>query len=127
MSALEKETIYRARLDEMFVILTEELKGLGIHNPQNPSDWIAVPEGVDAEEPDPNLSADVVESWNERASLVATLEKKYNEILKARDRLATHTFGVCEVCGNEIEEKRLDANPVSRTCIAHLEDEGRLP
>lgn len=117
---------YKARLEKMLAEITEELKSVGIHNPQNPSDWIAVPQDLDTEEPDDNLAADAVEAWNERAGLVATLESRYNGIIGALARVESGTFGNCEVCGNPIEEKRLNANPISRTCIAHIEEESQL-
>lgn len=117
---------YKTRLEEMLETITEELKSVGIHNPENPSDWIAVPQDLDVEEPDDNLSADAVEAWNERTALVATLESRYNGIIGALARIKNNTFGNCEVCNNPIEEKRLEANPIARTCIAHIEEEGRL-
>ncbi len=117
---------YKEVLEQKLVEITEELKAVGIHNPQNPSDWIAVPEELDAEEPDENLSADAVEAWNERTALVATLEKDYNGIISALARIEKDAFGTCEICGKQIEEKRLDANPISRTCIEHRENENTL-
>ena len=117
---------YKTRLEEMLLAITEELQSIGVHDPKNPSDWIAVPADLDAEEPDLNLAADAVESWNERTALVATLEPQYNGIMNALARIESKTFGICEVCKNPIEEKRLNANPISRTCIAHLEEESSL-
>ncbi len=114
---------YKSRLEDMLVQITDELKTVGIHNPQNPSDWIAIPENLDAEEPDTNVSADSIEEWNERNALVATFERKYNGILSALLRMEKNTFGICEVCGAHIEEKRLEVNPIARTCMAHLNDE----
>lgn len=117
---------HRGELEKMLKEITTELSGVGIHNPQNPSDWVAVPEGLDAEEPDENLSADSVESWNERRALVATLESRYNSIVAALARIDGGTFGTCEVCKKPIEEERLSANPASRTCIEHREEESNL-
>lgn len=113
---------YKARLLTMLEEITKELQSIGIHNPENPSDWIAVPEDLDAEEPDENLSADSVEAWNERTALVATLEPQYNNIKAALDRIDHGTFGNCEICKAPIEEKRLNANPVSRTCTLHMDE-----
>ena len=100
---------YKVRLEEMLIQITEELTPLGIHDPKNPSDWVAIPVDLDAEEPDLNLAADAVELWNERTALVATLESRYNGITAALARIEGGTFGICEVCGNGIEEKRLNA------------------
>ncbi len=118
--------IYKVRLEEMLGEITEELKTVGIHNPENESDWIAVPADLDAEEPDLNLAADNVEAWNERSALVATFEARYNSVRNALARIEAGTFGVCEVCGKAIEEARLNASPSARTCMEHLEDEGTL-
>ncbi len=119
-------TPYRVRLDTMLEEITKELQSVGIHNPENASDWVAVPADLDTEEPDENLAADAVESWNERSALVGTLETQYNGIMHARTRLEAGTFGTCEICNAPIEEKRLNANPIARTCILHLEDEATL-
>lgn len=117
---------YKIQLEEMLKKITSELQSIGIHNPENPSDWIAVPVDLDAEEPDLNLAADNVEAWNERTALVATLEPQYNGIIHALARIESGTFGTCEVCKNPIEEKRLSANPIARTCIMHREEESTL-
>lgn len=42
------------------------------------------------------------------------LLKKIDEALA---RLASHTYGICESCGNEIPYKRLKARPVTTLCI----------
>ncbi len=39
---------------------------------------------------------------------------KVNEAL---ERIEDGTFGICEVCGGEIGEKRLEARPVTTLCI----------
>ena len=70
-------------LEKQLEDLISELKSVGIHNPENPADWIAVPEGVDANQSDTDLLADVVEEWDERAALVATLERQYNDVTRA--------------------------------------------
>ncbi|MFZ2253166.1 MAG: TraR/DksA C4-type zinc finger protein [Minisyncoccia bacterium] len=117
---------YKVRLGEMLETITLDLKAVGIHNPQNASDWVAVPGELDTEEPDVNLAADAVEEWNERTALVATLEREYNNIVSALARIESNTFGNCEVCGEAIEENRLNANPTARTCIAHLEENSHI-
>jgi DnaK suppressor protein len=120
-------TDYTTKLEVMLTKLTEELAAVGIHDPKNPADWIAVPEGVDANQSDSDLLADVVEEWDERAGLVATLERRYNDITRALDKIKAGTFGACEICGAPVESDRLDANPSARTCKVHMNDEETLP
>ena len=117
---------YTDRLEALLLVITGELKAIGIHNPENTNDWLAVPDDLDAEEPDQNLLADAIEGWNERNALVATLEPRYNSIVAALERIKNGTFGICEICKKEIEEKRLEANPAARTCTEHIEEESSL-
>ncbi len=112
---------YRTRLEEMLRLITEELKTVGIHNPENPSDWVAKTEPNDTDDADENLTADHIEDWNERVALVAELEARYNNIVAALERTKNGSFGTCEICGETIESERLDVNPAARTCIAHRE------
>lgn len=120
-------TEYKAQLESMRNELIKELEDVGIHNPENPADWIAVPEDVDANEPDSNIVADVVEEWDERQALVATLERRYNDIVRALGKIEKNDFGTCEICNASIESDRLSANPAARTCKEHMNDEGTLP
>ncbi len=43
--------------------------------------------------------------------------KLLKEIDNAIDKIDSGTYGICEECEEEINEKRLDANPVARYCI----------
>ena len=114
-----EHTAYKARLDDMLQVLIEELKTVGVHNPDNAADWVAKTERDDTDDADDNLTADHFEDLNERTAIVADLETRYNNITGALARIASNTFGVCEVCSAPIETERLDANPAARTCIEH--------
>jgi len=43
--------------------------------------------------------------------------KLTGKIREALDRIEDGTYGICEVCGNEISERRLMARPVTTLCI----------
>lgn len=47
------------------------------------------------------------------------------KIVDALGRIHTGTFGICEDCGNEIENNRLLARPMTTLCIACKEEEER--
>lgn len=119
--------MYKDRLIELRHELTRELKSIGIHDPETPENWIAIPEGVDVGEADENVGADRVEEWDERVSTLALLETRWNNVNRAIKKIEAGTYGICEISGEEIEEARLDANPAARTCIAHKEEEIDLP
>lgn len=118
---------YKNRLEIMLAELTEELQTLGIHNPEVPEDWQAIPADVETAEADPNVGADRVEDWEERRATLAELETRYNNLRLALKKIEDGTFGVCELGGEEIEADRLDANPAARTCKAHINNEADLP
>jgi DnaK suppressor protein len=40
-----------------------------------------------------------------------------NKIREALERIEEGTFGICEMCGDEISEARLKARPVTTLCI----------
>lgn len=117
---------HKKALEELLKTVTEELQSVGIHNPENESDWVAIPpEGSD--EPDMNDVADNAEEWEERASTLALLETRWNNVRRALRKIDTDSFGICEVCGEPIEEERLAANSAARTCITDMEEETTLP
>lgn len=106
--------------------LTDELSSIAVHN-EDTDDWEAVPNGAESSEPDMNDEADVVEEWNERRATTAVLEVDYRNTKRALAKIANGTFGTCEISGEPIEENRLRVNPLARTCIAHMNEEGTLP
>ncbi|MBO9520675.1 MAG: TraR/DksA C4-type zinc finger protein [Nocardioidaceae bacterium] len=56
----------------------------------------------------------------ERSQLGAVVEQVRRHLVEveaALDRLAHGSYGICETCGAEIGEGRLEARPVARTCI----------
>lgn len=116
----------KERLAAELAQVAEELKTLGVHDPHNPKDWLATPEPDDME-PDPNDAADRVEEWDERAAILAPLERQYNDITHALQKIDAGTYGICEIGNEEIEQDRLQANPSARTCKAHMNEEATLP
>lgn len=117
---------YKEMLSGELAVITNDLKDLGVHNPENPEDWVATPVGTETGEADENVSADHAEELEERTATLADLELRYNTTLRALRKIEGGTFGMCEVCEKEIESARLDANTAARTCITHREDEANL-
>lgn len=117
---------HKSALETMKNKVAEELKTLGIHNPDNESDWIAAPP-EDTGEADPNNVADSAEEWGEKTATLALLETQWNDIRRALAKIQAGTYGICEISGGPIEEARLLANPAARTSIAYKDDEKTLP
>lgn len=113
-------TKYRTRLEEEKARLEGELETVGRRNPSNPEDWepIAVnPELV----PDPNDRADQMTEYRGNAAILTDLENRYNEVKGALTRMDEGSYGTCRICGKDIEEARLDADPSADTCKEHIE------
>lgn len=69
---------------------------------------------------EPNEAADKIEELDERSEEVTTLSARLVDVRRALQSFDEGAYGVCEVCGKEIEEARLEANPAARTCTEHM-------
>lgn len=116
----------QTHLSEKLAILVAELKTIAVHN-EHTDDWVAVPDTSDQSLADANSEADTTEEWNERRATLASLETEYRDVTRAISKISTHTYGICELCGEEVEPDRLAAKLTARTCIAHKDEESQLP
>lgn len=110
---------YKIKLEKELKLVEGEMKGIARKNPSNPTDWEAVETEVDSDHADVNDVADNMESYEENHAILAKLEIQYNDIKDALKRIADGTYGKCSVCGEEIPEARLEANPSAKDCIKH--------
>lgn len=101
--------------------LTEELAKLGNRDPKS-HDWEASPDTSDLLSADPNTSADRFEDFEEKSALIVPLEARLAQVENALAKIAAGTYGKCRVCGEAIEEARLEANPAAETCMKHIEE-----
>ena len=79
--------------------------------------------GEKANFPDPTDRA-FLES--DRNFLLRIRDRERKLLLKIRDalkRIEDGSFGVCEICGKDISEKRLKARPVTTLCIECKEEQ----
>lgn len=62
----------------------------------------------------------------EKAFLFLSREEKYlRQIEDSLQRMELNEYGICRVCEEEIDEKRLDAVPTTRICIDCKQKEHR--
>jgi RNA polymerase-binding transcription factor DksA len=50
-------------------------------------------------------------------ALLARARRSAHDLESALDRVAAGTYGVCEVCGNDIPPGRLEARPDATRCV----------
>jgi RNA polymerase-binding transcription factor DksA len=93
-----------------------------IKNKKNPDDWEAVPErdNGEHERSDPNDVSDRIESYENNTALVSNLDARLLEVDAALTRIELDVYGLCSVCKEPIEDKRLEANPAAMTCMKHM-------
>jgi RNA polymerase-binding transcription factor DksA len=106
--------------------LAEQLSAIAVVNPLNPADWEAKDPSLDIMEADLNEVGDRVEERFSNLAEQNLLESRYRDVLRALEKIAAGTFGVCEISAEPIEQDRLSANPAARTCKAHMEREHEL-
>lgn len=112
--------IYKTKLENELDRLENELKSVGRKNPTNPDDWEAVPAKMDTDPADENEVADSIEEFEDNTGILKQLEIQYNDVKNALKRIEENKFGKCDVCKNDIESERLNANPSALTCKAHM-------
>jgi DnaK suppressor protein len=67
--------------------------------------------------PDPNDRATQESDRSFELRIRDRERKLINKIREALERIEDDTFGICEMCGEEINEARLKARPVTTLCI----------
>ncbi len=95
--------------------LTNELSKFAHRNPQaKETDFSAdFPNMGDKE--DENASE--VASFSDNLSLEEELEKALRDVESALKMVEKGTYGSCKYCGQQIDERRLEARPTSTSCI----------
>jgi DnaK suppressor protein len=68
--------------------------------------------------PDPTDRASLETDRNFTLRIRDRERKLITKIREALERIEAGTYGLCEICGGEIAEKRLVARPVTTMCIA---------
>lgn len=67
--------------------------------------------------PDPADRATLESDRNFELRIRDRERKLLQKIRSALERIDTGTFGICESCGEDISEKRLQARPVTTLCL----------
>ncbi len=64
-------------------------------------------------------SGQVAAEQGENTALLNQMREQLAEIQRALAKFDDSTYGVCERCGQQIGEARLEAMPATRYCIEH--------
>ncbi|MBI5134583.1 MAG: hypothetical protein HZA81_04365 [Candidatus Taylorbacteria bacterium] len=112
---------FKTKLEKELKTLEAELRSVGHVNPDNPKDWEPSSGVVDINASDLADIADNIGSYESNTAILKPLEKQYNDVKLALEKIKKGAYGICEVGNEPIEKERLEANPAARTCLAHKE------
>ena len=110
----------KLKLDQEESVLELELADIGMIDPANPKRWMATTGSVDTGTADLNILADEDEEQETNKAIVRQLQKRFNDVKEAQERVDKGVHGICDVCKKDIEEERMLANPAAKTCIDHV-------
>lgn len=97
-------------------LLSEQKQLLIALSPQKLEQLAVDSKGDEADEIQANTIIAIDTELSNRASA------KLNAIRDALDKIDSNSFGLCEDCGDEIPEKRLEINPCFKVCIGCAEE-----
>jgi DnaK suppressor protein len=95
--------------------LEQDLNNLGVQS--ETGSWMVLPDESDGTFADEVDNADLAEDYEEKIARLNVLETQHAQVLKALHAVKTKKYGTCEVCGEEIPEKRLAVFPSATTCV----------
>ena len=109
----------KKRIDYFRDLLTEKLEGLLAESAKTIVDM----SGEEEDFPDPTDRASLESDRNFLLRIRDRERKLIAKVTEALERIKDGTFGICEMCGDEISEERLRARPVTTLCIDCKTDE----
>ena len=103
---------YKTILEQELKRIEDELNSIAVKN----GTWEAKQTEVGEDTADKLDVAESIENYELNESVVSELEKQREDIVLALDKIANDEYGICEICGQTIEEEKLDADPSTKTC-----------
>ncbi len=113
-------TKFKDLLTSEMAELEKQLSTLGRKNPDDANDWETTKEEGAEDSAEEGDVADNIEQFENNNAVLEQLETRLHEVNAALAKIEDGTYGVCNVCGEKIEEDRLGANPAAATCKTHM-------
>lgn len=123
---MENNKLIKETLENLLTDVKNQLTEIAIFNREK-NDWEPRLDSNDADVADISTLADDSEEADTRLATLAELENRYHNTMLALEKLVLGKYGRCEIGGETIEDARLRANPLARTCVRHMNDEYQLP
>ena len=110
---MEKQTTKQGKMETYKALLTQKINELLSEAGKTVSEMTNGKENY----PDPNDRASLESDRNFELRIRDRERKLIMKMQEAIKRIDDGIFGICEVCGGPISEKRLMARPVTTLCI----------
>ena len=95
--------------------IQKELESFATEDPNLKHNWdTKYPNREDSDKDD---EADEVQEYDNKLSVEYSLELKLKDVNNALEKITEGNYGICEKCGKEISEERLQACPEAKTCL----------
>ncbi len=110
----EKQKELQEKLEKNKQLLEDSLGRFAKKDTVPEDDWDTIypkTKGSDMEE-----MADEVEEYSSLIKIEHALEVKLKNINDALKKIKENNYGLCEKCGQEIEDKKLFVTPETKTC-----------
>jgi DnaK suppressor protein len=114
---MNKESIekFKEKLETQKIALTKELVSFATEDKNLKNNWDA--KYPNREKGNMEEEADEVQEYDNLLSLEHSLELKLKDVDTALEKIENGNYGICEKCGKEIDEDRLQACPEARICM----------
>ena len=114
---MNKELIetFKEKLENQKAALTKELDNFATEDKKLKNNWDA--KYPNRENGNMEEEADEMQEYDNLLSLEHSLELKLKNVNSALEKIKNNAYGVCEKCGKEIDEERLQACPEARVCL----------
>lgn len=110
--------LYKTLLETEKDELINDLGSISIKDPTT-GNYLTKSDTTETEADDSDLD-DRNEEFEGDSAMTETLSLRLKDVEDALSKIQNNTYGICEVCKNEIEKERLQANPSARNCIADM-------
>ncbi len=110
-------------LEDEKKLLLNELKKIGVvkNNLGIDGDYDVKNSNLNNDVNDVVDTAQNINNLRRNETIVTELETRLISVDSAIKRIENGKYGVCSVCNEKIDERRLNVNPAANTCIKHMD------
>jgi len=105
----------KEKLENQKEVLAKELSSFATKDKNIKNNWDT--KYPNRENGDMEEEADEVQEYDNLLSLEHNLELQLKDVNSALEKIENNKYGICEKCGKEIGEERLQVYPEARICM----------